>query len=108
MIPIDVQDEYATALRALLEKNTIARRRNLWGVFSRVIARAEAAEAEVARLTAERDALRAQLDAGEGWQPIHETLPPLGEEVQVRGRGQYVSSAWDVYLDEWRPAPPQE
>ena len=123
MIPIiDVQEEYADALRALLDKNTIARRRNLWGVLYRVITRAEAAEAEVARLTAERhqlhhdwseardeiDALRAQLDAGEGWRPIHETLPPLGEVVQVRGRGQYVSSAWDVDLDEWRPAPPQE
>ena len=67
----------------------------------------DAQAAEVARLTAERDALRAQLDAA-GWRPIHETLPPLGEEVQVRGRGQYVSSAWDVYLDVWRPAPPQE
>ena len=108
MKPKDIQEEYADALRALLEKNTIARRRNLWGVFSRVTARAEAAEAEVARLTDELAALRAQLDEAEGWQPIHETLPPLGEEVQVRGRGQYVSSAWDVDLDEWRPAPPQE
>ena len=68
----------------------------------------DAQAAEVKRLTAELAALRAQLDAGEGWQPIHETLPPLGEEVQVRGRGQYVPTAWDVYLDEWRPAPPQE
>ena len=57
-------------------------------------------------LAAERDTLRAQLDAA-GWRPIHDT-PPMGEVVQVRGRGQYVSSAWDVYLDEWRPAPPQE
>ena len=107
MEPKDIQEEYADALRALLEKNTIARRRNLWDVFCRAIARAVAAEAEVTRLAAERDALRAQLDAA-GWRPIHETLPPLGEEVQVRGRARYVPTAWDVDLDEWRPEPPQE
>ena len=50
MEPKDIQEEYADALRALLEKNTIARRRNLWDVFCRAIARAVAAEAEVERL----------------------------------------------------------
>ena len=67
----------------------------------------DAQTAEVKRLEAENAALSAQLDAA-GWRPIHETLPPLGEEVQVRGRAQYVPTAWDVDLDEWRPAPPQE
>lgn len=102
----DVED-FAQALEAAMDSQIyVPGAQAVTDMYRAAIARAAAAEAEVARLTADNAALRAQLDAA-GWRPIHDT-PPMGEEVQVRGRAQYVPTAWNVDLDEWRPAPPQE
>lgn len=60
MIPVDDQRKFSDALRAVLEENTSARRRELWSVFAAPFNRADELAAEVERLTAQLAA------AGEG------------------------------------------
>ncbi len=96
--------------------------------YRAVQARADALAAEVARLSAENAALRAQLDAGEEWRPVTENPAKEGEYIVA---GEYpgedvFTTACTWYGNEWLnrhtelpvhftvllwrplPAPPQE
>ena len=84
--------------------------------YDNLVAGAEALAAEVARLTAENAALRAQLDAATAWRPVTE-LPEDGATVQLRtvemATWDSKREMWAIGPDslmsiDWRPAPPQE
>lgn len=74
------------------------------------IARAEAAEAEVERLTADNAALR-DLPAADGWRPVTEDWPPVGiplwvneqyETNTVHSRGRFARRhAEDGFYDPY-------